>query len=277
MKLTILGSGSKGNATVLQKNNKSILIDAGFHYKELTRRMHERGIRPDSIIAILITHEHIDHTRGLGAFTRIHRVPVYINEGTFENLLDDIKADIIQRIEYFSLEAKKSSPLTFTINNITVTRFPVPHDAASPVGYTFSSAGQKISYVTDLGSITDSVIENLSGSSLIVLEANHDKTMLQQGKYPDYLKQRIAGPYGHLSNDDACEILLKVLSAELQTVYLAHLSQENNRPELAYQAVKNYLAERFQTLPQIRIAYQNESTQTDNILLDETVPVKNPY
>jgi len=270
MKLTILGSGSKGNAAVLQKGNKSILIDAGFTYGELTHRMNERGIRKDSIAAVIVTHEHIDHTRGLGVFARIHRIPIYINISTFDNLCGEIKADAIHWVKHYSVNTRISSRQAFIINDIIVNQFPILHDAADPVGYTFTSEGQKISFVTDLGSVTDSVIEHLSNSSIIVLEANHDTTMLRQGKYPDFLKNRIAGPYGHLSNDDTSEILLRVMCNKLQTVYLAHLSQENNRPDLAYQTVRSRLADTFSSIPEIHIAYQDNPAQSELSLHTET-------
>ena len=255
MLLTILGSGSGGNATVIQKNRCSILIDAGFSYKELSRRLRLNKISLESILSVFVTHEHFDHIKGLGEFSRMHPVMVYISEGTFENLFDEVKEDIKKMVGLFKTGEN------IKLNGITVQTFPVPHDVADPAGFTFASDGKKIGYVTDIGSINDTVVNYLQRSSLLILEANHDIDMLLNGKYPEHLKRRISGPRGHLSNDDALELLRRVMCEELQVVYLAHLSKENNKPELAFQTVYKPLVESYSRVPEIMIAKQGSATE----------------
>jgi len=255
MLLTILGSGSGGNATVIQKNKHSILIDAGFSYRELRRRLELSRISLESISSIFVTHGHFDHIKGLGEFSRMHRITVYINEGTFENLFDDVKEDVKESVILFKTGEK------IKLNGITVQTFQIPHDVADPAGFTFTSNGKKVGYVTDIGSINDTVVSYLERSSLIILEANHDIDMLWNGKYPEYLKRRISGPRGHLSNNDALELLKCVMCKELEAVYLAHLSKENNRPELAFQTVYKTLVKSYDHVPEIIIAKQDAASE----------------
>lgn len=255
MLLTILGSGSGGNAAVIQKNSRSILIDIGFSYRELRSRLKLNRISLESISSVFVTHEHFDHIKGLGEFSRMHPVVVYISEGTFENLFDEVKEDIKNRVRLFKTGEN------IKLNGITIQTFPVPHDVADPAGFTFTSDGKKIGYVTDIGSINDAVVNSLEMSSLLVIEANHDIDMLLNGKYSEYLKRRISGPHGHLSNDGALELLQRVMCKELQVVYLAHLSKENNRPELAFQTVYKPLVESYSHVPEIMIAKQDAATE----------------
>ena len=259
MELTILGSGSHGNAAVLQSNGRSILIDAGFTYRTLSRRLKTGKISPESIDAVVITHEHFDHTRGLGAFTRIHRTPVFLNEGTFDSLDSEIKEDTRNSVKIF-----KSGEL-IEKDGLEIRSFPVRHDAADPVGFTFITGGKKVGYVTDIGSITGTVINHLLGASLLVLEANHDIEMLLAGNYPEQLKRRIKGPYGHLSNSGAFELLLDVMNPDLYTVCLTHLSRENNRHDVAYRTVQGALVESFSRVPKIRIASQDKVSETFSV------------
>lgn len=259
MRLTILGSGSSGNAAVIQKNGSSILVDSGFSYKQLNMRLKSCGISPESFSAMLITHEHVDHARGLGAFSRIHRVPVYINETTYKGLLKVTRKDIEENVKFFETGD------TLDINDIEIRSFPVPHDAAEPVGFSFISENKKISYITDIGSITELVVDNLRNSSVAVIEANHDVEMLLNGMYPEYLKKRIKGPTGHLSNDDALKLIQLIRCKELKVVYLTHLSKKNNEPEIAYKKIFGPLAGSGKYVPEIRIAKQDEVSETYNL------------
>ncbi|KPK95602.1 hypothetical protein AMJ80_04645 [bacterium SM23_31] len=255
MLLTILGSGSGGNAAVIQKGEHSILVDIGFSYRELSRRLRLCGISPESISSVFITHEHFDHIRGMKEFSRKHSVSIYVSEGTYENLFDEVKEVVKGKVGSFKTGEN------IELNGMSVKTFPVLHDAADPAGFTFSSGCKKIGYVTDIGSITDTVVSCLEMSSLIVLEANHDIDMLWNGSYPEYLKQRISGPHGHLSNDNALELLQCVMCKELRGIYLAHLSKENNRPELAFQTVYKPLAGKYNYVPKILIAKQDTAAE----------------
>ncbi|MCH7782531.1 MBL fold metallo-hydrolase [candidate division KSB1 bacterium] len=259
MRLTILGSGSGGNAAVIQNNGSSILVDSGFSYKLLNSKLKICGIPPESFSAMLITHEHEDHAKGLGAFSRIHRVPVYINETTYKGLMRITRKDIDANVNFFETGD------VLDINGIEIKSFPVLHDAAEPVGFSFTSGNKKISYVTDIGSITEQVVDNLKNSSVAVIEANHDVEMLLNGFYPAFLKNRIKGPTGHLSNDDALKLIQLIRCEELQVVYLTHLSKKNNKPEVAYKKIFGPLAESGKHVPEIRIANQDEVSEPYNL------------
>lgn len=255
MRLTILGSGSGGNSAVIQNNGSSILVDPGFSYKQLNKKLKLCGIPVESFSAILITHEHVDHVKGLGAFSRIHRVPVYINETTYKCLQRITRKDIETSVNFFE------TGNVLNINNIEIKSFPVPHDAAEPVGFSFTSGKKKISYVTDIGSITEKVVNNLRNSTVAVIEANHDVEMLLNGFYPEFLKKRIKGPTGHLSNDDALKLIRLIRCEELQVVYLTHLSKKNNKPEVAYKKIHGPLSDIGKHLPEIRIVNQDEISE----------------
>ena len=255
MELTILGSGSRGNSAALCINGRSILIDAGFSYRSLKNRLLRGNISVESVSGILVSHEHFDHIRGLGVIARVHSVPVYTTAKTFMGFRDEIKKDTENLIRFIDKGE------TFELNGMKINCFPVKHDAADPVGFTFSSNGHKIGFVTDIGSITDVVIDNLKNSNVLVLEANHDKDMLWNGKYPHYLKERITGSLGHLSNTDTFQLLKCVMHEKLQVVYLSHLSKDNNSPSVAAKAVHNQLANSFNYVPEIKIAWQDEISE----------------
>ncbi len=252
---TVLGSGSKGNASVLQLNGKSLLIDAGFAYRNLKKRLAIGNIPIESIAGILVTHEHYDHIRSLGVFSRIHNIPVYVTEITYRSFFDEVKRDISGSVVF--IEPEKS----IDIHSIQVGCFPVMHDASDPVGFTFSSNSQKIGYITDIGSITYVVVKNLKDSALLVLEANHDKDMLWNGPYPQMLKERIYGPNGHMSNNDTYKLLKQVIHDNLKAVFLSHISKENNSPTVAYKTIHGQIAETCNYVPEIILTRQNEVSE----------------
>lgn len=252
MKITALGSGSGGNATVIQNNGRAVLVDAGFTCKNLRTRMLFCDIDPDSVSAAFITHEHGDHVKGIGVFARKHKIPVYLNEGTFNSMHHGLKLEIDKWVSIVK------TGVEVDICDMQVRSFPVPHDAGEPVGYTFSDKNNKISYVTDIGSITNTVRDNLKGSRLIVLESNHDEKMLRNGPYPAFLKQRVSGPNGHLSNDATGTLINNVMWDGLKAVYLAHLSKENNRPSLALNTVSESLNGNFDVKPEFFLTYQDK-------------------
>ena len=230
-KISVLASGSKGNATVISAGGKNILIDAGISCRQLVQRLREAGLQPEDLDAVLLTHEHRDHVNGLPVFSRNYHLPVFANEATWRY--------IPQRGELERASCRLMPKLLET-DGLKITSFAVPHDAASTVGYVFTCAGARCVYLTDVGFITEEIKENVAGADTLVLEANHDEEMLKKGTYPYALKQRILGTRGHLSNK-AAGWLLSQMERLPGEVILAHLSQENNTPELALETVRGIL------------------------------------
>jgi phosphoribosyl 1,2-cyclic phosphodiesterase len=228
----MLASGSKGNATYISDGDTSILIDAGLSGVELQRRLVSRDLDPEHLDAIIVTHEHSDHVQGVGILSRRYKLPVYINRKTYQ-----ASPRLGSLHETKSFECGK----TFQISNLTIHPFSISHDAEDPVGFTIGQNGTTIAIATDLGIATSMVKEHLKHCALLILEANHDPQMLENGPYPWPLKQRIKGRTGHLSNTSS-KILLEELQHEnLQHVILAHLSEVNNTPKLAYDEVARAL------------------------------------
>lgn len=230
-KISVLASGSKGNATVISAGGKNILIDAGISCRQLVQRLRDVGLQPEDLDAVLLTHEHRDHVSGLPVFSRSYHLPVFANEATWRY--------IPQRGELERASCRLMPKLLET-DGLKITSFAVPHDAASTVGYVFTCAGARCVYLTDVGFITEEIKENVAGADTLVLEANHDEEMLKKGTYPYALKQRILGTRGHLSNN-AAGWLLSQMERLPGEVFLAHLSQENNTPQLALKTVRGIL------------------------------------
>lgn len=230
-KISVLASGSKGNAAVITAGGTSFLIDAGISCRSLTQRLNAIGMQPEDLEGILLTHEHRDHISGLPLVSRKYRLPVFANEATWRYLP--------QRAE-MERSSCRLLPKCLQTGGLKITSFGVPHDAASAVGYVFDYAGARCVYLTDVGFITEEIKSTVAGADTLVLEANHDEEMLKKGAYPYALKQRILGTRGHLSNRAAGWLLAQMerLPGE---VFLAHLSQENNTPELALQTVRGML------------------------------------
>lgn len=218
----VLSSGSKGNAIYISDGETSLLLDAGLSAKEITARMTLRGLHPQDLSAILISHHHGDHVKGIGPMARRYGLAVY----TLPKTVNHCKLGPLRDIRFF----EKGKP--FSINSFSVHAFDTPHDAVDSVGFVFTTAGnRKIGVATDLGIITNAVRENLRGCHLLVLEANHDLDMLLDGSYPWHLKQRIKGRDGHLSNTDCRALLEDIVHDDLEHVIFAHLSEENNTRE----------------------------------------------
>jgi len=260
VKVTILGSGSRGNSTIVQSNYGSFLIDIGFYYRDLISRIRHIGVSENNIKGVFITHEHRDHVKGLGNFLKRHNILVYMSGGTFFSLPKGIKSVVQENVHL--LENAAVNILDFTIEGFTIS-----HDAREPLGFQINQGKSKLSYITDMGIIEEHIIEKLQDSSGIILEANHDIDMLWNGGYPEILKQRIAGPYGHLSNDQASELLKYVISEKLKYVYLAHVSQENNSPQCALSVINKAVNgnKMSSSTPIIRIADQNFPAETFEI------------
>jgi len=252
VRMTVLASGSRGNTAVLASSGTSILIDAGISCSETLRRMLRAGEDPSKLSAIVITHEHQDHVTGLGVLARRLKIPVYITGHTHQQwqcwvrgpetkqcrLYEDDKAHL-ERCEHFRAGQR------FTIGDIEILPFTIPHDAADPVGFVFRVEGLKIGMATDLGYMPASVKVHFRGCDALVLESNHDLEMLRGGHYPWSVKQRVMSRVGHLSNDSLAEFFSTDYDGGAAFLVLAHLSEANNHPELARQAAERALGDRL--------------------------------
>lgn len=232
-----LFSGSSGNCLYIGTSSTNILIDAGLSGKKISSSLDSIGINPGKIDALVVTHEHSDHVRGVGVMSRMFNIPVYANNKTWVSMketIGSIKQENVKVIDNHSV---------FTIGDIDLKPFKTPHDAADSVGYCLFNNNTKISIATDIGHISDCVYENILDSNLVLLESNHDVEMLKSGPYPYILKRRILSDTGHLSNTDAGEAIVRLFKDRNMTVVLGHLSEQNNFPELAYRTVSCILEE----------------------------------
>ena len=228
--VAILSSGSVGNSILVESDGRAVLIDAGISCRELEKRMSVVGVEPTQVEAIVLTHEHADHMRGARRFCSEHHVPVYATKGTLAlTPLDGTKRTVI------------AAGHGFEIGQLRLRPFKVRHLAAEPVAFTIISGSKKIGIASDLGSITTNVIEEMSESDLILVEANYDEKMLLAGTYPEFLKRAIRGDHGHLSNADAGALSAKAAAENTEKVVLVHLSKENNTPEKARETVTRSL------------------------------------
>lgn len=227
-----LGSGSKGNGTLIDDGNTCLLIDLGFTIKEAVRRLGRLGVSPDDIDAILVTHEHADHIHGVAGFARKFSTPVYLTPGTYE-------AKTMGQLPELR---KINCHSTFSVGSFEVTPVAVPHDAKEPCQYVLCSEGVTVGVLTDLGHITPHVQRSYQGCDALLLECNHDPVMLEHGPYPYPLKKRVGGDYGHLNNAQAAELLDALDLARLQHLVISHISEQNNQPGLAQDAVKPLLS-----------------------------------
>ena len=246
--LSILGSGSRGNAAVLATAHTRLLIDAGFSRRELTRRMALAGYAAEQLTAVLVTHEHSDHVAGLAKLAAVCPAPVLLNDATHAALGPTAAA--LPRREAFT------TGVSFTLGDIDVTPFALPHDAADPVGFSFRAEGVRIVFVTDLGYLAANVKDQLRAADCIVLESNHDLDLLKSGGYPWELKQRVLSRLGHLSNDTVAEFLRTDFDGACAHLVLAHLSENNNLPSLALISAQRALAPRARP-PQLHLAAQD--------------------
>ena len=244
MRFTSLGSGSKGNATVVNCGDTLILIDCGFSIRETEKRLARVGIGADDLTSILVTHEHADHIRGVLPLARKHQLTVMMTTGTCKTLKDcsGVNLELI------------SSDSEFKVGGLDVVPVSVPHDAREPVQYVVRGAGVTLGVLTDLGSITPHVVNNYSCCDGLLLEANHDIDMLANGSYPQTLKNRVSGDWGHLNNHQTRNLLGQLQLGQLQQLVLGHISQQNNCIGL----VKEAMAELDHQLPPTHYASQEQ-------------------
>ena len=228
-----LGSGSEGNALLVQIGQTCVLMDCGFNLSESIVRLARLGIKPEGLSGIVVTHEHGDHISGVARLAQKFSIPIWLTHGTL-------------RAQYKTLG--KLSNVTeinphnvFNIGEVQVQPYLVPHDAAEPVQYVFSEGSKRLGVLTDTGSSTPHIEQVLSGCAALVLECNHDFDLLNNGDYPYSLKQRVGGRFGHLNNQDAAALLARLDNSQLQHIVAAHLSRKNNTPEMATQALSSAL------------------------------------
>jgi len=240
VRLTVLASGSKGNCAIVASARTRLLVDAGLSCRETLKRMAAAGEDPHSLTAILISHEHSDHVAGLPVLARRLKIPVYMTGATNDTWGRQCgdKESHIDRLELFG------SGRSFQIGDIHVTPFTIPHDAADPVAFAFRIDGVKLAIVTDLGYLPASVCDNIRDSDVLMVESNHDLEMLRIGRYPWSVKQRVMSRVGHLSNATLAEFLTSDYDGSAAFVVLAHLSEENNHPEIARDTAERALAPR---------------------------------
>ncbi len=234
MRFASIASGSSGNCIYIGTDHTHILVDAGISSRRIEQGLSELGVKPSELSGILITHEHSDHVGGLGVFSRRNEVPIYTTKETFGQILrfknlgqipEDLYREVIPDEE-------------FTIGDMRISPFSIDHDAANPCAYRVDTERASAAVVTDLGNYSQYTVSHLLGLDAVLLEANHDVHMLEAGPYPYYLKRRIMGNKGHLSNDSAGRLLGDILHDGFKKALLGHLSRENNYAELAYETVR---------------------------------------
>lgn len=255
MRITVLGSGSAGNCTLIESGTTALLIDAGFSCRQITQRLAAAGRQLEDLTGILISHEHSDHIGGLPVLCKSRSIPVYANRLTAEAVNHDT-ADTKTRIPWRLF----TNGSAFTVGDFTVEPFSIPHDAQDPVAFVIHNATVAAGFVTDLGHATRLVAERVRGLHALVLESNHDVKLLQEDPVrPWALKQRILSRHGHLSNEAAGKLAAEVVTDKLQHLVLAHLSRDCNRPELAHKAVTKHLHTTGAAHVQVRTAHQHEA------------------
>jgi len=244
MRFFSLGSGSRGNATLLEAGGVRLLVDCGFSLRELERRLGLNGLSAAQIDAVLLTHEHADHVKGVAALARRHGVPVWATAGTARGS---------QTGELSDIHLFNSHGEGFRIGEVQVRPFAVPHDAREPVQYVFEHGRRRFGMLTDVGSLTPHILDCLRGLDALLLECNHDPGMLAAGPYPPALQARVGGTLGHLSNGQAAALLARLDHGRLRHLVAGHLSEKNNHPDLARAAllgVSEALASRLTLLEQ---------------------------
>lgn len=234
MRFLPIASGSSGNCIYVGDDTTHILIDAGISGKRIEAGLNLAGITGKDLDAVFVTHEHADHIGGIGVLARKYDIPIYATIGTLQGIeynksVGDIDSDLLQSINRYE---------NVSVGSLTIEAIPIPHDAADPICVRVTNGEKSVAVATDMGCVQQQVIEHLKGLDALLLEANHDVKMLQVGPYPYYLKRRILGDRGHLSNEASGRLLSELLHDDIKHIFLGHLSKENNMPELALEAVR---------------------------------------
>ena len=233
MQICLLASGSKGNAAFVRSGSTRLLIDAGLSSVEIIRRLALIGVSGSDLHAILVSHDHTDHIKGAGTLARKLKIPVLVSYPTHKAAESTFRKASVVEFE---------SGYSFAFRDLMIEPFPITHDASDPVGFTIESNESRLGFATDFGIVTRLITEKLKGCRALVVEANHDEEMLQNGPYPWHLKQRIRSRHGHISNNESSQLLGELLHSGLEGVFLAHLSEVNNDPRLAESAATTLLA-----------------------------------
>lgn len=234
MRFVSIASGSSGNCIYTGSDSTHVLVDAGISAKRIEQGLHEVGVKPSELSGICITHEHSDHVKGLGVLARKYEIPIYGTEATLEEIRK------IKSLGEYPSELLKPvmADVRFAIGDLDIMPFHIDHDAADPVAYRIQNVTKSVAVATDLGHFNQYTIDHLLDLDAVLLESNHDPRMLETGPYPYYLKRRILGDFGHLSNENAGRLLNHILNDKMKHVLLGHLSKENNLPELAFETVR---------------------------------------
>lgn len=272
VKFTILGSGSSGNCSLIETAEARILVDVGFSPRQIRHRLASIGRTPENLSAILITHEHSDHISGLLGIADKYHIPVFCNRETQDATVWAFKSKWSKKTN-LALEAADtfkskidwrlfSTGDTFELGDVSIETFPIPHDAQDPVGYIVRTPAGNFGFATDLGHVTKLVLERLRAANVLVLESNHDVKMLQESRRSWALKQRILGRHGHLSNVAAAEATAQIMSSRLQHLYLAHLSDECNTPQIAEHVMAEQLHHIGATHVKLKLAEQHVPCET---------------
>ena len=256
--LSVLASGSKGNSIYLATDRVRLLIDAGLSGRETKRRLATMGVDPKELAGIIITHEHLDHVRGLGSLARRYRLPVYLNQPTYAHLPETV-GQLGEKVEF-------CTGRSFSLGDVTIHPFAISHDAADPVGFALYNGSVQVGVCTDLGAATNLVRHHLEECSILILEANHDVEMLKNGPYPWPVKQRIRSKFGHLSNEQSVKVLSQVYSENLQEVIFAHMSEINNSSERVLNAFTNMLSHQMRDRLRITLACQHHPVDPITLL-----------
>lgn len=254
-----LYSGSSGNSFFIQSDHTNILIDVGVSTKKIVDALHNLNFNIEYIDAILITHEHVDHTRCLGLISSKYNIPVYANKNTWNALSNHTAKMAKDNIKLFNNNS------SFSIGDFSIFPFSTSHDAVDPCGFNITYKNKKVSIATDIGQVDSSILENLKNSCFLFLESNYDPSLLKYSSYPRILKERITSSKGHLSNTSAGQLVRQINNKNLENVLLIHLSKENNFPELAYESVNEQL-KGLSYIPKITVAPRNNPSPFFNII-----------